>query len=137
MEVNILLLTIPQISDFYYKLHHSTVPNGKILSKWQHSIHKNCTFWKNIVYGFSLSENTDKICIYNDIISAVSYIILRENSKLQFNNSPYIKMTWKWRWNKCWCFIIAVAKCRKLYPIGHIGECYLSIVKHLYIHIIL
>ena len=45
--------------------------------------------WKNIVCGFTYCELSDKIKIYNILISTICYTIFRENSVSKFDKKDY------------------------------------------------
>jgi hypothetical protein len=53
--------------------------------------------WKNIVCGFTSSEFSDKIKLYNLIISIVCYILFKENSKCNFDDVPYNRVNLRMR----------------------------------------
>ena len=52
---------------------------------------------ENIPCGFTTSEISDKIKLYNLIISIVSYVIFKENSKCKFDDVPYNRVNLRMR----------------------------------------
>ena len=69
------------------------------------SNHLKCNIkWKNIVVGYICANISAKICIYNYIISIVSYAIFKTNSWCKFEQKSYknVNISYKIKANIRW-----------------------------------
>ena len=68
-----VLLKIPKLNEFNFKILNNIVPCGNVLYKWQKSISKHCDFCNNIETTKHMLYECERVCnIWKDISSSVN-----------------------------------------------------------------